>query len=78
MTRANARELAVHLIYSQSFTGDEPDEDLYIEYIKNQIGELLTNYGKIHALFWDIPPKRREPISHPQLPRNIPHLRHIS
>ncbi len=25
MTRANARELAVHLIYSQSFTGDEPD-----------------------------------------------------
>ena len=24
MTRANARELAVHLIYSQSFTGDEP------------------------------------------------------
>ena len=26
MTRANARELAVHLIYSQSFTGDEPEE----------------------------------------------------
>ncbi len=25
MTRANARELAVHLIYSQSFTGEEPD-----------------------------------------------------
>ncbi len=25
MTRANARELAVHLIYSQSFTGDEPE-----------------------------------------------------
>ncbi len=24
MTRANARELAVHLIYSQSFTGEEP------------------------------------------------------
>ena len=24
MTRANARELAVHLIYSQGFTGDEP------------------------------------------------------
>ena len=41
--------------------GDEPDEDLYIEYIKNQVEELLTNYGKIHALFWDIPPKRREP-----------------
>ena len=26
MTRANARELAVHLIYSQSFTGDEPEK----------------------------------------------------
>lgn len=25
MTRANARELAVHLIYSQSFTGEEPE-----------------------------------------------------
>ena len=25
MTRGNARELAVHLIYSQGFTGDEPD-----------------------------------------------------
>ncbi len=26
MTRANARELAVHLIYSQDFTGDEPQQ----------------------------------------------------
>ena len=25
MTRANARELAVHVIYSQGFTGEEPD-----------------------------------------------------
>ena len=25
MTRGNARELAVHLIYAQSFTGDEPE-----------------------------------------------------
>ena len=25
MTRSNARELAVHLIYSQGFTGEEPD-----------------------------------------------------
>ena len=24
MTRANARELAVHLIYSREFTGEEP------------------------------------------------------
>ena len=26
MTRANARELAVHLIYAQSFTGQEPED----------------------------------------------------
>ncbi len=26
MTRANARELAVHLIYSREFTGEEPQE----------------------------------------------------
>lgn len=26
------------------------------EFIKSQITELLTNYGKIYTLFWDIPP----------------------
>ena len=26
MTRANARELAVHLIYAREFTGDEPEQ----------------------------------------------------
>ncbi len=26
MTRGNARELAVHLIYSREFTGDEPEQ----------------------------------------------------
>lgn len=39
MTRANARELAVHLIYSQAFTGEEPDvvvaTRLEKEYYKN-------------------------------------------
>ncbi len=32
----------------------------YIKYIKNQITELLTNYGKIYTLFWDIPPKIKD------------------
>ncbi|MCK9479778.1 MAG: alpha-L-fucosidase [Firmicutes bacterium] len=41
--------------------GDEPDEDKYIEYIKNQVNELCSNYGKIDALFWDIPQSRYEP-----------------
>ena len=35
---------------------DAPDLDNYREYIKNQITELLTNYGKIYTFFWDIPP----------------------
>jgi len=36
--------------------GDEPNMQLYIEYVKNQITELCTNYGEICSLFWDIPP----------------------
>lgn len=36
---------------------DNPDMDKYIEYVKNQITELLTGYGDIYTLFWDIPPK---------------------
>ena len=28
MTRANARELAVHLIYSREFTGEEPEQEV--------------------------------------------------
>ncbi len=28
MTRADARELAVHLIYSRSFTGEEPEQEI--------------------------------------------------
>ncbi len=39
---------------------DEPNDDLYVEYVKNQVTELLTNYGKIRGFFWDIPPKRRD------------------
>ena len=34
-----------------------PDFDVYRAYIKNQVTELLTNYGPIYTLFWDIPPK---------------------
>jgi len=34
-----------------------PDFETYKTYIKNQITELLTNYGKIYTLFWDIPPR---------------------
>lgn len=52
MTRANARELAVHLIYSQEFTGDEPEaviaSRLEKEYYKNlsQENELYQERPK--------------------------------
>ena len=43
MTRANARELAVHLIYSREFTGEEPEqlvaERLYKEYYSKMAQE---------------------------------------
>ena len=42
MTRANARELAVHLIYSQSFTGDEPDEVVSLRLDKEYYNKLST------------------------------------
>lgn len=35
---------------------ENPDTQKYIEYVRNQITELMTNYGKIYSLFWDIPP----------------------
>ena len=41
--------------------GDTPDEEGYKEYIRNQIRELLTGYGPIAALFWDIPPTSVDP-----------------
>jgi len=34
--------------------GDEPDRARYIEYVKNQMKELCTNYGEIHQIFWDV------------------------
>ncbi len=34
--------------------GDEPDIDKYYEFVKNQITELCTKYGKIYELFWDV------------------------
>lgn len=40
MTRANARELAVHLIYSQAFTGDEPEAVISTRLNKEYYGKL--------------------------------------
>ena len=37
------------------------DTEKYREYIKAQLRELLTGYGKIYTLFWDIPPCIEDP-----------------
>ncbi len=34
-----------------------PDTQKLREYIKAQVTELLTNYGEIYTMFWDIPPR---------------------
>ncbi len=34
--------------------GDEPDLLRYYDYVEKQIRELLTNYGPIYQLFWDV------------------------
>jgi len=33
---------------------DESDIEKYYEFVRNQIRELLTNYGPIYQLFWDV------------------------
>ena len=47
MTRANARELAVHLIYSQSFTGDEP-KDLIALRLEKEYYQKLSADNEIY------------------------------
>jgi len=32
---------------------DNPDQELYLEFIREQIKELCTNYGTIHGIWWD-------------------------
>ena len=40
MTRANARELAVHLIYGREFTGEEPEQVLSVRLAKEYYSKL--------------------------------------
>lgn len=34
--------------------GDEPNQDKYIDYMERQVLELMTGYGEISQLFWDV------------------------
>ena len=42
MTRANARELAVHLIYSRDFTGEDPEQIIVSRLDKRYYGMLSS------------------------------------
>ena len=33
----------------------------YLEYVRNQVRELCSNYGPLYTFFWDIPPKIKDP-----------------
>jgi alpha-L-fucosidase len=33
--------------------GDQPDQEKYMNFMKNQVRELCTNYGEIHGFWWD-------------------------
>ena len=48
MTRANARELAVHLIYGREFTGEEPDKIVSAR-LDKEYYSLLAEENEIYA-----------------------------
>lgn len=48
MTRGNARELAVHLIYSWSFTGDEP-EQVIADRLDKEYYALLSGENDVYT-----------------------------
>ena len=53
---------------------DDPDVEIYKDFIKKQITELLTNYGEIYTLFWDIPPRLEDPSINELVRRLQPHI----
>lgn len=53
MTRANARELAVHLIYARNFTGEEPQQVIATRLEKAYYGELSSD----NAVYTERPSK---------------------
>lgn len=48
MTRANARELAVHLIYSREFTGEEPEQVVSTR-LNKEYYDQLAQENEIYA-----------------------------
>lgn len=50
-----------HSSHQMPEKGDVEDIEKLKEFQKNQIRELLTNYGKIYTFFWDIPTNIYDP-----------------
>ena len=48
MTRANARELAVHLIYGREFTGEEPDQ-IVAARLDKEYYSLLAEENEVYS-----------------------------
>ena len=48
MTRANARELAVHLIYGRDFTGEDPRQVIAVR-LNNEYYKNLSNENPVYA-----------------------------
>ena len=48
MTRANARELAVHLIYGREFTGEEPEQVVAVR-LKREYYSALSQENDVYA-----------------------------
>jgi alpha-L-fucosidase len=44
-----------------AYIPEKPDTEKYRAFVRAQITELLSNYGKIYTLFWDIPPHIEDP-----------------
>ena len=45
----------------KAVTENGVNTEIYREYVKNQVRELLTGYGKVYTFYWDIPPKIKDP-----------------
>jgi alpha-L-fucosidase len=39
--------------FAEPFPGDEPDLAKYVEFVREQIREICSNYGEIHGIWWD-------------------------
>ena len=48
MTRANARELAVHLIYARNFTGEEPEQVVSAR-LDKEYYEKLKDFNQVYT-----------------------------